>query len=535
MATANAPRPKPVITINEDDRGDRLRTLIRLGPAVLLSILFHAGLLAAFFFLLMPRTAAEPEKEPAPPEAPVQAEPVVEEKKDPLLTADVDMAATEVDTDIQFNVDRKADVSVPGAVNPDEAVGIKDGDKSASPVTLPAPGGYGSGGQGGAMESFAGPGNSKAVGEMGGYGSRGLPLPGSFYGRSGATREMAWRNGGGTKESEACVVRGLKWLIRVQSPDGKWTLDHPSFKDRGQNNDIAATAFGLLPLLAAGKTHKPSKDNPYDKPIEKALAFLIRRQKRDPRSKNFGDFGGGMYAHGLATIAICEAYGLTQDPNLRRPAQMAVNYIIYAQHDAGGWRYGPKQAGDTSVSGWQVMALKSALMAGLDVPAVTLRRAQAYLDSCSGQNEGYGYTGSGSTPTMSAVGLLCRQYLQSWGPQNPRMIKGVSNHITKYRPSAMKNNCYYYYYATQVMHHFGGESWDRWNKEMRDILVSSQDRSSGIHQGSWTASGDAHGAAGGRLMITSMNLLTLEVYYRYLPLYYRESGAKKDSAVGKAL
>src|SRR5262249_7831056 len=154
-----------------------------------------------------------------------------------------------------------------------------------------------------------------------------------------------------------------------------------------------------------------SKDNPYDKPIEKALLYLIRKQ-----DKATGNFGGGMYAHGLATIAMCEAYGLTQDLNLRRPAQSGINFIVRAQHDGGGWRYSPCQAGDPSVTGGQIRPLKRAQMPGCDVPNTTVVKPQRSLDAvCDRNNEGYGYPGPASMPTMSAVAPLARQYLQSWG------------------------------------------------------------------------------------------------------------------------
>jgi hypothetical protein len=289
------------------------------------------------------------------------------------------------------------------------------------------------------------------------------------------------------------------------------------FKDKGAANDTAGTALGLLPFLGAGKTHKASKDNPYDKIVGKGLRFLMSRQdlKR-------GDLGGGMYGHGIATIALSEAYGLTQDSNLRLAAQRAVNFIVYAQHEKGGWRYSPGQEGDMSVTGWQVMALKSAQMAGLDVPPATLKKAERFLDSmASPTTEGYGYVNNNAAPTMSAVGLLCRQFMQGWGPQNSRLIKGVSANIKSTPPGARKD-AYYHYYATQVMYHFGGDAWKNWNLKMRDQLVESQvaDKAHADF-GSWSSAGDTHAAAGGRLMVTSLNLLTLEVYYRYLPLYYR--------------
>jgi hypothetical protein len=166
-------------------------------------------------------------------------------------------------------------------------------------------------------------------------------------------------------------------------------------------------------------------------------------------------------------------------------------------------------------------------MAGLDVPETTMRKAQFYVDSVNDTSkESYGYQGPGGTPTMSAVGLLSRQYLQNWGPNNPRLFKGVDKNL-KTDPPGKHKNIYYYYYATQVMHHFGGESWKTWNDPMRDLLIKSQEKSPPALDGSWSPVGDAHGGPGGRLMITSLSLLTLEVYYRHLPLYYRETGERR--------
>jgi len=276
----------------------------------------------------------------------------------------------------------------------------------------------------------------------------------------------------------------------------------------------------LLLFLGAGKTHKASKDNVYDKTVDKALNALLGLQ-----DKRTGAFSRDMYAHGLATIAITEAFGLSQDYSLKKPAQLAINFILKAQHEGGGWRYSPGQAGDTSVSGWQIMALKSGLLAGLDVPPLALRKAQTFLDSVvAPSTEGSGYTDPNPTPTMTAVALLCRQYLSGWGRQNLRLIKAVDNHIKPNSPRPERKDVYYYYYATQVMHNLGGDDWKAWNAKMRDILITSQDDDPNqpTKWGSWSPAGDQWGRNGGRLMVTSLNLLTLEVYYRYLPLYYRE-------------
>jgi hypothetical protein len=485
-------------------------------PASVMSVVVHCGLGGLLLLLNTSSTAAPPLETVA--EVVVQTDaPDEPQRSDPLIATDIDKSATAPGQNINFDKHRIADHSFPEMVIPNEPIGV-NGATDRPPTSLALPLGVGRVGAGAAADGV-GIFTTNITGTPGGD-LNGQPWDYRFPGRSGSTRQQLLINGGGTRESEAAVASGLEWLSRNQSADGSWRLDG-NFQDRGTANDTAGTAFGLLPLLGAGKTHKPAKDNPYDKPIEKALAFLVRKQDRQT-----GNLGGGMYAHGLAAIALCEAYGLTQDPVLRKPAQLAVNYIVRAQHPAGGWRYATGQAGDTSVTGWQIMALKSAQMAGLDIPEVALRKAQRYLDSCCDKaNEGYGYVGAGSTPAMSAVGLLSRQYLQAWGARNLRLIKGIDNNI-KSTPPGMTKNMYYYYYATQVMHHFGGSTWKEWNEKMREALIKSQDRSSGPNKGSWSSAGDLHSAAGGRLMITSLSLLTLEVYYRHLPLYYRETGEK---------
>jgi hypothetical protein len=238
-----------------------------------------------------------------------------------------------------------------------------------------------------------------------------------------------------------------------------------------------------------------------------------------------------MYAQGLATIALCECYALTADAKLKPAAQHAIDFIKHAQHEAGGWRYKPNEAGDTSVVGWQVMALKSGQLAGLNVPKETLEGAGKFLNSVmTSDGSGYKYTeGTPASPTMTAVGLLCRQYL-GWNYKNPNLLAGVNT--LKNSPPGALNSIYFYYYATQVMHHMQGESWDAWNPKMRDALVSKQDKGTDTkhaHQkGSWSPVNDAHGPSGGRLMVTSLSLLTLEIYYRHLPLYRRDLGTMKD-------
>jgi hypothetical protein len=487
----------------------------RLLPAWLISGLVHICLLTLFLLFNVP-SGGEP----------VAGQAVIIETKVDDNTPPANLEETEIglDPDIptQFNLPRIEVESVPGPVNPTEAMGLPGGSDMPAPTVAP-PRGLGTG-QGGGLEAIT-PGKGSLVGLPGGL-SAGLLRPGSFDGRSGATRERLLREGGGNTESEAAVARGLLWFSKHQAPDGHWSLD--AFNEHGrckcsgrgvQSNDVAATAFGLLPMLGAGQTHRLSgdKSNLYAKNVERGLKYLIAHQDRQ------GDYGGGMYSHGLATIAVCEAYGLTSDPALRDSAQRAIKFIVAAQSNKGGWRYVPREDGDTSVVGWQVMALKSGQMAGLDVPTKTLAGATRWLDSCASKDGGaYGYQSPADGPSsMTAVGLLCRQYL-GWGPRNPGLQAGVRK--LQSMPPAAANTIYYTYYATQVMHHMGGEAWDFWNPRVRDLLLSRQDRGTRVpHQaGSWDPKGDLWGSAGGRIMVSSLSLLTLEVYYRHLPLYRRE-------------
>jgi hypothetical protein len=353
-----------------------------------------------------------------------------------------------------------------------------------------------------------------------------------FPWRSAANRRKILEEGGGNAESEAAVAAGLKWLAQHQFPDGHWSID--SFPQQGKcnctgagnnNNDIAGTALGLLPFLGAGKTHRRSDDNPYQKTVDKGLKYLMSRQKAQ------GYFGGGSYyAQGLATMAVCEAYGLTSDPALKRSAQQAINNIVLAQNANGGWDYMPDTLRtDTSVGGWQMMALKSGKMAGLNVPEKATKAASRWLDRVMAPGgTGYGYDAPGDTYTMTSVGLLCREHL-GWGPQNPDLSKGVVKLQTSFGPEPDLNNIYYYYYATQALFHFGGEPWKKWNITMRDSLIAKQSKGAALphEKGSWSPKWDAHGAAGGRLMVTSLSLLTLEIYYRYPPLHRQDAAVHK--------
>ncbi|MBY0229496.1 MAG: hypothetical protein K2W96_09475 [Gemmataceae bacterium] len=514
------------------------------------SALVNGILVAAFFliFSFVDKATAGTKEEKTEIKTKNEVEDAPVEKD--LTVTDIGQDATK---ELNYLNDNIKDVSVPGPVDVTAAPGIVNAEIAAPKNISPPPGsGFGTG-----MAPLDP--NASGIGSMAGTagGMGGFYQAGGYAGRSGSTRQKMRAEGGGTDASEAAVGLGLRWLALHQAADGHWGLHNfnrhyrtaPLGDPKGKllpynagaeitnttrNNDTAGTAFGLLPFLAAGITTKPSKDNvnkiDYSRGVKAAVEWMMRRQVQTSAERGY--YGGDQYSHALATIAMCEAYGLTSDPRIKMSAQMGINYIVLAQHEGGGWRYSPKTAGDTSVTGWKLMALKSGQMAGLTVPKRTFKLVEAYLDSCESSDKGgYGYVpNSGESPAMTAVGALCRQYL-GVNPRNKSLIKSVEK-IGAVGPAS--GNLYFTYYATQVMHHMGGDAWDKWNKGpkgdgkggVRDTFIAQQDKGAGGKaqlEGSFR--GDDH--VGGRLGATSLSLLSLEVYYRHLPLYRRDAGVMK--------
>jgi hypothetical protein len=339
-------------------------------------------------------------------------------------------------------------------------------------------------------------------------------------------------------KTEESIERGLEFLAKYQRADGSWKLE-----DYGQatviRSDTAATALSLLSFQGAGYSHVQFK---YQKECRKALEFLVAGQKTNGDlyrpMEEASDRNGWLYSHAIATLALCEAYGMTQDENLRTAAQRAVDFLVYSQdRQEGGWRYVPRVGSDTSVTGWGMMALKSAELAGLYVPRQTFEGIQKWLDhSQASARERYLYrynwlantpeTKHGTVPThvMTSVGLLMRLYT-GWKRDNPQMAQGA-DWLLKRVPAMpaereLSRDTYYWYYATQVLFHMGGERWKTWYESLYPMLIETQ-LTSGPYAGSWEPMGpipDAWGEYAGRLYVTTMNLLSLEVTYRHLPIY----------------
>jgi hypothetical protein len=352
-------------------------------------------------------------------------------------------------------------------------------------------------------------------------------------GRSNEMRGAMLSKYGGTKGSEKAVALALQWFAKHQRQDGSWSFDfRHSCRKCSQSGRMdtcvtGATAMALLPFLGAGQTHAEGE---YKETVMKGIRFLLRAQDRNG---SLVSGGGNMYSHGLSAIALCESYAMTRDQFLQVPAQKALNFTVFAQDPlGGGWRYMIKSPGDTSAVAWQVMALKSGHMAHLSVPRRSVLLIDKFLTSV--QSEGgayYGYMNRNERPGTTAAGLLCRMYL-GWDKHHPGLVRGVEK-LSEMGPApndaTTKYHMYYNYYATQVLRHYGGEEWEKWNSVLRDYLVKVQ-IPSGHQAGSWSIPNyemAAHDSEmGGRLYYTSLATMILEVYYRHMPVY-SESAAEE--------
>lgn len=351
----------------------------------------------------------------------------------------------------------------------------------------------------------------------------------------------------------------------------------------GREADTGVTGLAVLCFLGAGYTHE---QGPYTPVVDRALDWLLRQQAPDGNLFGRAEPFAQMYCHAIATYAIAEACALLRptppgpllpvesvagmlngsrlqaialnpgpaipaltaaladgldrdvalrlswglrrvtEERLRRGLAAAVRFIIARQdQNSGGWRYQPRQEGDVSMLGWQLMALKSAELGGLATPPRVRSGIQAFLTRAAQGSAGglYGYrppqtrgtqNSEPVTPAMTAEALFCRQML-GMRPDTPAVREAV-DYLEKQLPAVAEMNFYYWYYGSLALHQYGGPEWQAWNERTRELLIASQ-LTAGPLAGSWDPT-DLWSRYGGRLYSTTLATLTLEVYYRLLPL-----------------
>ncbi|MCA9269145.1 MAG: terpene cyclase/mutase family protein, partial [Planctomycetales bacterium] len=287
----------------------------------------------------------------------------------------------------------------------------------------------------------------------------------ALSGREAGSKKALLAAYGGNATTEAAVELGLNWLKKNQNKDGSWSLIGPYRDGGGTENRIAATSMALLAFQGAGHT---TEKGAHREVVARAWSWLLKQQAADGSfiPENISHHHH-LYTNAQATIALCELYGMTENSQYREAAQKAVKFAVNAQAKEGGWRYQPQQESDTSVTGWYVMALQSAMMAGLEVPSTTLSGIHQFLDTVAADGgRRYHYRpGSHENYALSAEGLLCRQYL-GWKQDDARLRDGVARLVAN-PINYSDQNVYYWYYATQATHHMEGDAWRKWNAVMR--------------------------------------------------------------------
>lgn len=348
---------------------------------------------------------------------------------------------------------------------------------------------------------------------------------------------------GGTKTTEEAVKAGLQWLLKQQLKDGSWSLCGPYSDGLLQtrvDNKPAATALALLAFQGAGNTRSSGE---YSSAVRRGWVWLLRQQNDDgcftPRQHVREAL---FYTHAICTIALCELITLEKkaNPELRRAARKAIDYLLENQNtEMGGWKYEPQVGSDLSVTGWCLMALRSSEIAGFKTPQSCYDRISSFLDSISfddGADYVYQLNAKGEIqdsekrPSMTATGLLCRQYL-GWTPNEIALLRGAEKlaandnlvHFptTKKEEEKYSHNVYGWYSTSMALKGLGpyNKYWRKWNGALSRELPARQEPKGSLEAGSWNPLFDEYNFGGGRLYVTTLSILCLEVYYRYLPIY----------------
>ena len=406
-------------------------------------------------------------------------------------------------------------------------------------------------------------------------------------GRQEGSRRRLVDAGGGNDQTEQAVELALRWLVRQQEPRGSsaglWSLIGPYADGGAEENRVAATAMALLALQGAGNT--PERGD-HAKAVSTGWQAILKTQTAagnfTPASDRNTSAAGSMYGHGQLTIALCEAFAMTRAARFEEPARRAIEYCLAAQLPDGGWRYhlpdldegglrnSWKNRGDLSVTGWFLLALKTAEMAGLHDPGIDAayvragefieqlrvvpkepnRQLQLVVEEPAELALGYDYQFNPLAPfrkfqaAISAEAILGKLFLGA-SPEDPHVV-AVIDRLLKESPiwfpplpgdrrgevefAALpqraarggEKNVYAWYYITQVCHHVGGAAWKQWNHEMRTLLPKHQEQA-GRERGSWSPALDLYGVKGGRLFTTALSACMLESYYRHLPLFAQDT------------
>ena len=342
----------------------------------------------------------------------------------------------------------------------------------------------------------------------------GLSLPKTMQQRCDPKKRIErLRSGGGKDMTEGAIMRGLNWLKTVQDEDGGWgNKDKDDQGNTKKTDRNAMTAMALLAYLG----HCELQDSPTFGPtVQKGIDFLTSTPPDGPVQG-----GAGSYSHPIRTYALCEAYTMTKIPKLKEYAKRAAEVVVKGQNESGGWAYGygkgPVAHTDLSVTGWNIQALKAAALTGISIDGLdaSMDKAAAYTKRCQDATGKFAYKeGSGGKPSLTGTGVLCLQIWKNASSKEAQL--GLDWIIANQKQEWKQVDVYEWYYHAQACFQATGVSggskyWRAWNKNFQQIVCGAQ-----ASDGHWPHGKHFHGDTD--IYRTTMTILMLEVYYRYMP------------------
>ena len=322
------------------------------------------------------------------------------------------------------------------------------------------------------------------------------------------------------------IEKAVSFLLKQQKKDGG-IYEH--------NYKTTMTSLAIMSLAALG--HMPDDDTKEGKAIRRAVDFVLHDKHQDSSGYFGKHYNSRMYGHGIITLMLAEMMGMganaKQDEKIRLKLKKALELIIWSQKQKkksnksqyGGWRYTPNSKdSDLSVTIWQLMALRAAYDAGMEVPKEAIDAAIGYLKECyksprkngkpTNLKSGFGYI-PGRDPkfAMAAAGLLA---MQVCGEYDALEVKGTRDWLIDRQLKYHEHYFFYgtYYYA-QGMHQAEEKYAEKAKKQVEELLLSNQQP-----DGSWPArTGEEKNA--GRTYAVSMAILSLSVKHHFLPIYQK--------------
>jgi hypothetical protein len=363
-------------------------------------------------------------------------------------------------------------------------------------------------------------------------------MHGALRGRTGGKGAAA--GAGATDAGEKAVMAGLRWLKQTQKSDGSWSSQHQA----------AMTGLAMLCFLGHGETSTSAE---FGETVQKGINWILERGKA--QNGVLTDNGRidqpGSYTHGIVTYALGEYYAMTQDERAYEPFKQAIKLIVDGQGPDGGWMYGfDKSQSDTSVTGWQIQALKIAHLSGINIEGVdaAMDKAMNNLKRVQSANGAFGYRGPEDRWSLTGVGVLCTYFWKA--ERSESVLKGmkfIMSNLDKH-PIEYKHkeaDLYAWYYHTQAILMVSGKDgteWRQWNSMFQNQLILNQTSDQSPNSGSWPVM--AHGGHGnlqtdaagaGPYYRTTLAILMLEVYYRYAAPNAKGGGALGGSLGGSSL